>query len=784
MKTPENSIVGQGSHQIDLQWFFLSLVNHWKLFLVCILVGLLFGFFYLRYSVKSYSISASVILKDDKKGGMGNSELSVYEGMRLVNPNSNVDNEVEMFISRNLVGSVVRELGLYTRYFVQGRFKNTELYGISNARFYRQSPVLVWMADLDIDCLSSSVFIDIKKSVSGYRVDYRIGGDDLCVSFDELPYLLKTSLGNILLQPSTVSALREEYPLHVVISPVLGITRSYLSRLSAEATSKTTSVVRLSLQDTHWHRGEAFLSKLIDMYNRDAMEDKNTAAMNASRFIGDRLLSLGKDLSRSEAAIESYKRDNSLTDLSAESYLFLSEDNEFNKELICLGTDIELLALLRGEVEGGVHHLLPANLGLSDPNLVSLLGRYNSAFLEKEKFSTYSSSDNPLMGRLEERLVLLREDILAQLDGLEKTFATREKDVKRQSRIYSLGLHDIPRREREYQEMSRQQQIKANLFTTLLQKKEEAELSLAVTAPSAKILNSPLVGGSPVSPRAGLTYGFCFLLGFLLPYGFLGLRELINFKLEDKSEVERRSRVPIIISLPIDKHKTPLVVSVHSTTPIVERFRLLRLNLQYSLDRADKKVILVTSTISGEGKTFVSINLAMTFALKYKTLLVGLDIRRPKLSSYIHLLEKEGIVSYLSGMNRNIDSLIQKDVNGTGLDVLVAGPVPPNPNELLMESSLDELFVELRKGYDYIIVDTSPVGSVSDPFLLNRISDACLFVVRHNYTPKAALSLSNGILEENRLKNLHLVLNGFENPQAGRYGYGYGYGYGYSSQQG
>jgi capsular exopolysaccharide synthesis family protein len=310
-----------------------------------------------------------------------------------------------------------------------------------------------------------------------------------------------------------------------------------------------------------------------------------------------------------------------------------------------------------------------------------------------------------------------------------------------------------------------------------LRRKQEIDFTLAVSAPSAKVIESPLTSGL-VSPRKTMIYFICLITGLLFPFVVIGIRELMNYKLSHEEEVRRLVDIPIIVSLPIVKTKSSIVVSSHATTAIVERFRLLRTNLQFILDSPDKKSILITSTISGEGKTFVSVNLALTFALKYKTILVGLDIRRPKINTAFNLPKQMGLISYLTGEETNINNLIYKNANGTGLDVLTSGMVPLNPNELLIERTLDEMFVKLREQYEYIIIDSSPVGSVSDAFLLNRICDASLFVIRNDLTPKSAISLANNVFREKRLNNVNLVLNGFSEGK-GRYGYGYGYGYSY-----
>lgn len=771
--------------EINFQWFLDKLFVHWKLFILCICLGLGIGYVYLRYSTQVYNIGATIVLKDNKRGGMGNSELSVFESMGLINSNNNVDNEVEMLVSRNLIEGVVRELNLYTYYIVKGRFKDTELYSSGNYKYYNTIPVSVYLDQSSVDKLVAVLSLNLENVSGKTRVWGTYGTIGFDKEFSSLPAILETAAGNVLLQPSGVTDLLEEYPLQVSIYPPVYIAKHFLSRLNAESTSKTTSVVRLSLKETHCKRGEAFLSKLVEMYNRDAMEDKNKAASNAAHFINDRLVYINEDLNNVEMDIEAYKRENRLTDIGLESQLILGEDNEYEKQLVRIGTQMELLNLLRDEVKRAemTENLLPANVGLSDPGLAEAIQKYNSALMERERISAYTSQESPIIIRLDERVSSILKDINVQIAGAQQALNTQKKDLKSQSNNYDSYLGDIPRREREFVEKTRQQQIKSNLYVTLLEKKEEAELSLAVTAPSAKVIESPLAGGNPISPNRMMTYAICLFLSILFPFVGLGIREILNYKIENEQEVRKYSHVPVVVTLPNDKSKNPVVVSAHATTPIVERFRLLRTNLQFTLENQGSQVILVTSSISGEGKTFVSINLAMTYALKYKTLLVGLDIRRPKLDAYMELPKKAGIVSYLSGYTRDIHSLIHRNVNGSSLDVMLAGNIPPNPNELLMEKNLDDLFQELRKRYDYVIVDTSPVGSVSDTFLLDRIADASLFVVRQGYTPKAILSLAESIFTEKRLKNLNLVLNGFSEENSGRYGYGYGYGYGYSSQE-
>jgi capsular exopolysaccharide synthesis family protein len=409
--------------------------------------------------------------------------------------------------------------------------------------------------------------------------------------------------------------------------------------------------------------------------------------------------------------------------------------------------------------------------------------------MEKERLLTYSSEQSPVVIRLNEKIYTSRQGITNEILGIRRTLGAREQEIKKEHLRYDSYISDIPRREREYADKLRQQRIKESLYVVLLEKKEEANLSLAVTAPSAKVIEDPLAGKLPIAPNKMLVMLVAVLVGLAVPLIIFLLKENLNYKIETDMDVKRLTNIPLLASLPLDKKKNPLVVNSQSTTPIAEMFRLLRTNLQFALGAPEKKIVLITSSISGEGKTFVSINLAVTFALKYKTILIGLDIRKPKLANYMNLSQRQGIVSYLNGDITDVDSIIQPSGVHENLDVIAAGPVPPNPNELLMERSLDRLFAELRNKYEYIIVDTSPVGSVSDSFLLDRISDVSLFVLRSKITPKAGINLVNNIYEDNRLKKLQLVLNGVSDDTNlgqygyGRYGYGYGYGYGYNNEK-
>ena len=775
----EGNVKLQGK-EISFQWFIVNFLIHWKWFVISIIVFLLGGYFRLRYSTTVYDVRTNIVLRDSKRGGMGNSEVSLFERMGyLESSNNNVENEIEVIKSRDLIETAVVEDEAFIRYFVKGRFKNTDIYGGAGRRYYAAPPVKVFVDKEVISSLSTTISLEITLTdKSTVLVNGQYGAEKFVNDFLSIPAVLKTPAGEVLLLPDENVTLKKEYPLHIQIIPPLWMAQSFMGSLSEDLIGKSSTVVHISLHETNPKRGENFLNRLIQVYNRETMSDKSKAAESASVFIKSQLDDLNDKLHLSEGKIETYKKDNQIGLTIIDTYS--GDNNNYSKQYISLGTDELKLAYLKSAVEKNVDNknLLPA-AAIDNASIVGSLEKYNQELLSRNRLLAYTKENTPIIKRSNQRLDLMRQDILTSIQALEYSLELSKKELDNLTDHAETGLEDVPRKERELTDMLREQLIQSNLYIDLLRRKQEIEFTVAVSAQSAKIIESPLTGGA-ISPRRTELYLLCFSMGLIFPFIVIGIRELMNYKLTHEEEVRRFSEMPVIISLPIVKTKTPIVVSSHATTAIVERFRLLRTNLQFILDTPDKKVIMVTSTISGEGKTFVAINLGLIFSLKYKTILLGLDIRRPKINTYLNLPKQMGIISYLAGEETDVNNLIYRNVNETNLDVLVSGLIPLNPNELLIEQTLDRLLQELRQQYDYIIIDSSPVGSVSDAFLLNRVCDASLFVVRNDLTPKSAISLANKIYEEKRLNNVNLILNGFSDSR-NHYGYGYGYGnnYGY-----
>lgn len=463
--------------------------------------------------------------------------------------------------------------------------------------------------------------------------------------------------------------------------------------------------------------------------------------------------------------------------------MFLQQSSQNEAKRLELETQLSIVQDLQSYLEqsDNADKLLPA-LGLQSQGLNNLINEYNTLLLQQLRLRTTASEDNKALIDLNRQLSALASNVKASLGREKRNLDILLANVEQQARLYSSKITSIPRQEREFMEIQRQQAVKAELYLFLLQKKEENALSMILVIPKAKVIDRPRSTSGPVAPRRNIIFVIALLLGLGLPVMIIVLREYFKFYIENKAELEKLSQVPVLGEIPRSQETGNIVLHQHSTNTLAEMFRLLRSNLLFVLGKDHKKVILISSSVGGEGKTFMSINLGLSLAfLNKKVLIMGLDVRKPKLAEYLGLDTKSGISLYLSGHSDRASLLKPSGVHPL-LDVVAAGPIPPNPNELLASKELDELIEQYRQDYDYIILDSAPVGAVSDAYQLNRFADACLYVVRAEYTPKQSISEAEDIYKQKKLNNMYFLLNGSDIKKAGyRYGYGkkYGYGYGY-----
>ena len=549
----------------------------------------------------------------------------------------------------------------------------------------------------------------------------------------------------------------------------------------------------ISLKNSSLQRGQDFINQLLEMYNRNTNNDKNEIAQKTAEFIDERIGIISKELGSTEANLETFKRDAGITDLTSEAQIALAGNAEYEKKSVENRTQISLVNDLRKYLRGNEYEVLPSNVGLQDAALIGAIERYNEMLMERKRLLRTSTENNPTIVNLDTSIRAMKANVQATLEGTLQGLMITKESLDREASRYSRRISNAPGQERAYVSIARQQEIKAGLYLMLLQKREENAIALAATANNAKIIDEAIADDIPVSPKRSMIYLIALMLGVGIPVGIIYLVELTKFKIEGRADVEKLTSVPVVGDIPLTDEKNDkngsIAVFENKNNLMSETFRNIRTNLQFMLDN-DQKVILVTSTVSGEGKSFVSSNLAISLSLLgKKVVIVGLDIRKPGLNKVFQLSNKEkGITQYLSNPETDLMELVQlSDVN-KNLFILPGGTVPPNPTELLARNGLDRAIETLKKNFDYVILDTAPIGMVTDTLLIGRVADLSVYVCRADYTHKAEYTLINELSFEKKLPNLCTVINGVDLKKR-KYGYYYGYGkygkhYGYGKRYG
>ena len=761
----------------------------WPWIVASVVVCLALAAVYLHFATPVYNISATVLIKDDKKGGSVSSDLALFQDMGMFNSSASVDNEIEILRSKSLARKVVADLGLYIGYSRRDGFRHTDLYG--------QSPFRIDFPAAVADSLAAPILLKVTLHPDG-SLQAQATQDDAEIGsarFDSLPAVLPTPAGTLTFLPVEKIAFPEqETVIDVTVGSPMAVAKGYAAGLTVEPTSKTTSVVTVSIANTNRRRGEDFINHLVENYNRDANNDKNEVARNTAHFIDERIAIINAELGTTEAELEEFKRRAGLTDLSSDAQLAVAEKSEYEKQVVANGTQLNLVNYLIDYLARpeNAQSVLPANIGLTNTSVATLVTAYNERLIERQRLLRTSSESNPVIRRLDTELAGLRQSLTTSLQSARKELLITQADLDRQSELYAGRISDAPTQERQYMSIQRQQTIKADLYLMLLQKREENNITLAATANKAKIIDDAMAGNAPVSPKGKMIYLLALVAGIGLPVAVIYILQLLSFRIEGRADVERLTTVPILGDVPLsDEGQGPIAVRENENNLMTETFRNLRTNLLFLLDGPQKNVILVTSTMSGEGKTFIASNLAVSLALLgKKVIIVGLDIRKPGLNKVFHISHRQrGITQYLSApQDTTLDELIQPSGIHPNLDLLPGGVVPPNPTELVARPALDDVIRQLRGRYDYVVLDTAPIGMVTDTQLIARTADISLYVCRADYTHKNDYRLINELQQQKRLPGLCTVINGLDMTQK-KYGYYYGYGkygryYGYGKKYG
>ena len=774
----EEELDGMVDNSNELKRILSDYLSYWKWFILSVVLCVVGGRIYLHYATPVYRVSTTIMINDERQNG-NNEAMMALTDIGYLSSTKNIGSEMELLRSRTIVEQVVKEMKLYITYQVEDNFAMRDL--------YVSSPVCVEMKETDLENLSYGFnFNVVQESDKVLQISGIIAGQDITQRITRLPTIIETPLGEL-----TVSLRPNVRPLYgqnimVTVVPPLRTAINYSTGLGLAVSELSNSIITVSKNSTLPQRDKVFLDKLIDAYNRDANEDKKSVATRTAEFINDRIAIINEELGSTEEKLENFKRQSGLMNMS-DAQVYVQGSSEYEKKRSEVGTQLSLMEYLKDYVNSPAHQddVIPANIGVTDVTLSALINKYNESVLQRNRLLRSSPATNPVIVRLNNNLTAMRENITSTINSVYNGLMISKQDIDRQMRKYTSRVNSAPTQERTFTNISRQQELKSSLYLLLLKKREENSIALAATADKAKVIDSAVVSG-PISPNYSLIRSLSVAVGLLLPIVVITLINFFRYRIEGHADVEKLARVPILGDIPLErslkKSKTSLIVQEgeNANALMTEVFCGLRTNLQFLLGKANHNVILVTFTISGEGKPFVVTNLAVSLALLDKRVVVGLDIRRPKLLecfgfSYEEIKGQKGITNYLSDNSIDLHSLLISAKNNSNLYILPAGTIPPNPAELIARPALDTAIKLLAEEFDYVILDSAPVGLVSDALIASRLADITLYICRADYSHKSDFDLINDLKKKQKLPEMAIIVNGI-NMKKKKYGYYYGYG--------
>lgn len=775
----------------DIRTLYTMVVLNWKWFVLSLIVCLSLAVVYLKLATPIYQANVKLLIKDDQnnsnRGYAGKSQLLASSTLGIMTNSAGIDNEMVILGSSNLASETVKDLKLYVNYWISGR--------ITDHIIYRTQPVNV---DLDANSLEN-LKMPIKLNIKLEKGQYHITGTYVYVPNDpdklpikhkidrttaRLPFSINTSVGIISFNANPGYQMPEDRSLKaVIVSPKMA-GKIYAKSMAVSQTSKTTTIAELVLKDAVPMRAVDYLRQLSVCYNREANEDKNEIAMRTEQFINSRLEKINNELGATEGDLESTKRRYNIIDPKINSAQTIASSDVYTQKLAETNMQIELLRSIDDYMNEPVnkYQTLPTNVGLTDPTASALINKYNDIAIERNRLLRSASENSPAVTPLTAQLDDLISSIRRAMSQAQRNADIQRNSIQQQYNTYAGQISSSPEQERVLTQIGRQQEVKSGLYLMLLQKREENSISLAATADKGKLIDDPLVMGK-TSPKTSIILLMALVLGLALPIGVLFLINFFRYKIEGHDDVETLTNLPIIGDVAIAseevKSKAGIVVHENTNNIMEEIFRSIRTNIQFML-KDGQKVIMTTSTTSGEGKTFITSNLAMSFALLgKKVILIGLDIRKPRLAQLFDLKDrKHGITNLLVHGNptkEDIREQIVKSGANDNLDLLMAGPIPPNPAELVSRPALQQIIDLLKEDYDYILMDTAPAGLVTDTIQIGRCADITIYMCRADYTAKSSFDLINGFNQQKKLPNMCIVINGIDMSKK-KYGYYYGYG--------
>ncbi|TPN83998.1 GumC family protein [Aquimarina algicola] len=759
---------GQDTSNLTLKDQLQTYLKYWKLFLCSAIICILLAVIYLKYTAVEYKVTSTILIKGEKGGIL--SELSAFEDLSIVESNSKeVENEIEILKSRPLFENVIKKLNIHHSYFAKTKFSKRLV------ELYENKPITVSFLKDSLLIDDTAEFIITINSKTGFTIREEENEFQKEGVFGEP---LNTRLGNLVITPNPkyFDAFLE-HEIYFSVHLIEDMVEEYKSRISIGLVNKDANVISLKLNTTIREKAKDILNGLVEEYNIDAIRDKNLIYENTASFIKERLSIINSELSDIEQGVEVFKTSNNLTDVGSETALFLENASENKKGVLETNTQLGLVDFMNDYLQEDKNGLLPVNLGFSDEGVTGIITQYNEIALKRDEVLKGTTPQNPIVLSLTEKLKSLRGSLKQSLNNQKTALKIRLKDLKRQDANMNAKIASLPKKERELRDIVRQQEIKETLYLYLLQKREETAISLAATVANAKIIERAYSSKFPVKPKKRIVFLVAFFGAILLPVIFIFFKDLFDVKIKDKKEILNRLKIPVVAEIPSTDTKNNFIISTDDRSLVAEAFRIFESNLKFLLSDNDQKgkTILITSSATGEGKTFISSNLSIALSdPDKKVALLGLDLRSPKILEYLNYNESKGITNYIRDKQVTLDDIIINLDHTPNLDIISSGVIPPNPIELLKTNRFKELILTLKQNYDYIIIDTPPISLVADALLLSDYVDLCIYVIRPGLSDRRLLPVAETLYNDKRFDNMAILINDAKNHHKKYYGYHYG----------
>lgn len=764
-------------------------LGYWKWFVFSCIFFIILAFFNIRYATPEYNAQAKIILtgEDNQSNPAGQLIKGMIKGGEV---DQNIEDEIEVLTSRRLMKRVIRKLDLNRQFYLQGRIHDTQIFPNSEA------PIIVTFIEsdsiIDESNFSFTISVTSETTFELSYLGYVIDGID-----SEVPQKyffgknVSTPIGDMVITPNTddVLYLREQI-LMVQIIDVNYLADVYKTKVLITPSGEFSKVLNFSLDDSSILRAETIINTLVDEYNLAGIEEKNVKANNTSEFIDQRIGLIATDLSAVDDEIEQFKTGNKLTDITSEAELYLNSNAQTEQELAASRTEYNMVNYMKSLVSDNTFERIPSNVGLSDVSINTMAANFNQLLDDRDRLLKSSNEKNPIVVNLDQQINNVKNSLRQSLNNLSKTIGLKIRSLENQATRMSSKIYSVPGQVRKSRDIQREQGIKESLYLYLLEKREEATISLGANSPNAKIIDRAYSDGFQVAPNVIVTYLGSIILGFLVPFACIYLMGLFDTKIHNREDLEDilKNEIPILGEIPSLERSDIGLIERNDRSVLSESFRIIRTNFDYLKRREQdsnskyKNVIFVTSTINGEGKSFVSLNTALTVAnTGKKVLLIGADLRNPQIYSAIAAKTSEsftknsGLSEYLVDSSINIeDGINTHTINDLDIDILLSGSIPPNPAELLMSKRIEELFDKVSEQYDYVIVDTAPSMLVTDTLLISQYAGHTIYLTRANYTEKRILNFAKELHAENKLTNMMLIVN---DVKQSNFGYGAKYGY-------